>query len=57
MKLMKDNMLQSDDVMFPHIKVRKLQIDLTKVCCLGSFKDCDAIEEESKEDDDDINYD
>ena len=30
MKLMKGNILQSDDVMVPNMKVRKLQIDLQK---------------------------
>ena len=57
---MKANMLQSDDVTVPNIRVRKFQIDLQifeKFFYSGGFTDCDEIKVESKEDDDDINYD
>ena len=60
MKLMKGNMIQSDDVMVPNIRVRKFQIDpqkFEKFAAEEVFSDSDETEEESEEDDDDIDYD
>ena len=57
---MKANMLQSDDVTVPNIRVRKFQIDpkfLRSFSTQEVITNCDEIEVESKEDDDDINYD
>ena len=53
-------MLQSDDVTVPNIRVRKFQIDpkfLRSFSTQEVITNCDEIEVESKEDDDDINYD
>ena len=60
MKLMKGNMLQSDDVMVPNMRVRKFQIDpqkFEKFAAEEVFSDSDETEEESEEDDNDIDYD
>ena len=60
MKLMKGNMLQSDDVMVPNTRVRKFQIDpqkFEKFAAEEVFSDSDETEEESEEDDNDIDYD
>ena len=60
MKLMKGNMLQSDDVMVPNMRVRKFQIDpqkFEKFAAEEGFSDSDETEEESEEDDNDIDYD
>ena len=60
MKLMKGNMLQSDDVMVPNIRVRKFQIDpqnFEKFAAEEVFSDSDETEEELEEDDNDIDYD
>ena len=54
MKLMKGNMLQSDDVMVPNMRVRKFQIDpqkFEKFAAEEVFSDSDETEEESEEDD------
>ena len=53
-------MLQSDDVMVPNMRLRKLQIDpqkLEKFATYEVFYDSIETEEESKEDDNDIDYD
>ena len=53
-------MLQSDDVRVSDIRVRKFQINIQKSDMFAVheiFMDCDETEEESKEDDDDIDYD
>ena len=60
MKLMKGNMLQSDDVMVPNTRVRKFQIDhqnFEKFAAEEVFSDSDETEEELEEDDNDIDYD
>ena len=57
---MKDNILQSDDVMVPNIRVRNLQIDpqiFEKFAAQEVFTNCYETEEETEENDDDINYD
>ena len=59
-KLMKGNMLQSDDVMLPNMRIRKFQIDpqkFEKFTADEVFSDSDETEEESEEDDNDIDYD
>ena len=60
MKLMKGNILQSDDVTVYNMRVQKFQIDLQKFEKFTAeevFSDSDETEEESEEDDDDIDYD
>ena len=60
-KLIKDNMLQSEDVMVHNIRVQKFQIDSNSLRSFllkkFFFPDSDETEEESKEDNDDIDYD
>ena len=59
MKLMKGNMLLSDDVMVPNydsMKVLDWCPKVWEVCCWWSFSDSDETEEESEEDDSNINY-
>ena len=38
------------------MKIPDWSLKVWEVCCSGSFTNCDETEEESKEDDDDINY-
>ena len=60
MKLMKGNMLQSDDVMVPNMRVRKFQIDprkFEKFAAEEVFSNSDETEEEPEENDNDIDYD
>ena len=45
------NMLQSDDVMVPNMRVRKFQIDPKKFASDKAFLDSDETDEESEEDD------
>ena len=57
---MKGNMLQSDDVIVPNMRVRRFQIDPQKYEKFAAdefFSDSEETEEESEEDDNDIDYD
>ena len=56
---MKDYMLEQMMSWFPTLEFKNSRLipKVLLVCCSGSFTDFDETEEDSKENDDDINYD